>query len=370
MIAVDDGALDLRIIGSRVDELVFTMDPPLELAGRQVPTREYVVVQVELEDGTTGTAYVLTRGQKIGAAAEERAQQAIGRPLRDLFHRADRGPSTDQRASAVLDCVGWDLLGKVHQVPTWKLLGEAAPHRPALLVAGYRRRQESDLAMAERLVGWRERGYRAIKIASGLDVDRTTGLLAAVRDLASPEDLQLVLDLGFGGREVTAIVDATRAWESFGITWVEDPIPVAAASDMAAIRAASPLPIAAGDEAPLEQLSDLLEHSAVDVLRADATTVGGLTGVQTVLENASVPVSLHIYPEIHRHAAFVMTTDSPVELFPADDAFDFVDRFIHTQDLQAIEGQFSAPSSPGLGITYRPEHVLPHVVRSSSFGHG
>lgn len=368
---MDDATPRLRVTGTRVDELRFHMVPPLRLAGRSVETREYVVLQVTLEDGTTGTAYVLTRGQPIGPATEILAQRIIGRTLADLFSPAGptRGREPDQRARAVLDTCAWDLAGQTNQVPTWQLMSDqASHHQDVLLVAGYRRHGETDAAMARRLVDWRDEGYRSIKIAADVEGDRTAGLLAEIRGLVPTDDLELVLDLGFAGRDVEQLVETVRTWEPFGITWVEDPFPVAATVDIAALGAAVPMPVAAGDEAPPDELGRLLEQSAVDVLRADATTVGGLSGLLDITAHASVPVSLHIYPEIHRHVAFAMGADSPVETFPIGDEFDFVDRFINAEEITPTGGRLRPPEAPGLGLRYRPEAVAKHVTRSTSFG--
>jgi L-alanine-DL-glutamate epimerase-like enolase superfamily enzyme len=368
----DHGILELRVTSTQVDELRFQMAPPLRLAGRTVPTREYVVLRVTLETGVTGTGYVLTRGQRIGAAAEALAQQIVGFRLADLFGCDEQGggKSAVQRARAVLDTCAWDLAGTLQEVPTWRLLGDARPHQPCLLVAGYRRHGETDDDMARRLAGWCDAGYRSVKIAADLHIAATAALLAEIRNVVPADELTLVLDLGFAGHDVEQLVEATRAWEPYQVTWVEDPVQVDAASDIAAIRAGAALPIAAGDEAAPGDLFGLLDQSAVDVLRADITTVGGLTGLGEVVARSDVPVSLHVYPEIHRHAAFVMATDSPIETFPPTDDFDFVDRFIHAEDATLVDGRFLPPSAPGLGMIYRPEAVRHNVTRSATFSCG
>jgi hypothetical protein len=125
---IGDELLDLRVKSARVDELRFHMAPPLRLAGHAVSRREYVVLQVTLETGATGTAYVLTRGQRIGAAVEALAQQIPGYPVASLFSGDghSRGRCASHRARAILDICAWDLVGKQLDVPTWRLLGDVA----------------------------------------------------------------------------------------------------------------------------------------------------------------------------------------------------------------------------------------------------
>jgi L-alanine-DL-glutamate epimerase-like enolase superfamily enzyme len=362
----DVGILDLRVTSVRVDELRFMMNPPLRLAGRSVSARDYVVVQVSVESGATGTAYVLTRGQPIRCAAEALAQSIVGSRLSALFTRdpLHRGTSATARARAVFDNCAWDLVGLLRRVPTWQLLGENPRNQPALLVAGYRRHGENDETMARRLVAWRDAGFRSVKIAADLDDDGTTGVLAAVRQMAPADEFDVVLDLGFAGRSVSAVVDAAQRWAQYGVTWLEDPFPVAAAADTASTRVSCALPIAAGDEASPGELTALLQSSAVDVLRADTTTVGGLSGLADILAMATIPVSLHIYPEIHRHVAVTRAESSPIESFPPADDFDFVDRFIVYDQPPIADGRFAVPPTPGLGLHYRPDTVLHNIIHS------
>ena len=114
------------------------MEPPLRLACRLVGLREYVVLQLGLETGAVGTGYVLTRGQRIRAAAEDLAEQIVGKSLADLcaVESRERGSSTHQRARAIGHQCAWDLLGQLRGVPTWRLFGEASESQPILLVAG------------------------------------------------------------------------------------------------------------------------------------------------------------------------------------------------------------------------------------------
>ncbi|NEW76476.1 enolase C-terminal domain-like protein [Streptomyces rhizosphaericus] len=365
---IDEGAFGLRVRSIVVDELRFPIEPPLTLAGRLVRTREYAVVQVTLADGTTGTSYVLTRGRPIAAEAVALAHRVVGAPLESMFAREDwaGGHAPDQRAAAVLDHCAWDLLGQAHQLPIWQLFGDARPSLPVLLVAGYRRAGEDDRAMARRLADRVSEGFDLIKIAADPQPDATTRLLSAIREVVGPEDLDLVLDLGFAGPDRAQMLDAVRDWKPFGVRWVEDPWPVTATADIAALRAAGAVPVAVGDEASPAELRGLLDHAAVDVLRADATTVGGLSGLHRILSDAPVPVSTHVYPETHRHLAFTAGDESPLEMFPSRDPFDFADRFVDTDDLTPVDGRLGAPRTPGLGLRYRAESVTRYRVRSTT----
>lgn len=102
-------------------------------------------------------------------------------------------------------------------------------------------------------------------------------------------------------------------------------------------------------------------------LRADTTTVGGLSGLVDILATTTIPVSLHIYPEIHRHVAVTRSGRSPVETFPRGDDFDFVDRFIAYDQPPIADGRFTVPDTPGLGLTYVPDTALHNITHSHTF---
>lgn len=350
-----------------VHELRYEISPPLRLPFGSVPSREYVVLELALADGSTGTAYVLTRGAPIYDAAQSLAAWLVGRPLSSAVsaNAAQRGVAPTQRARSLADICAWDLLGKTANLPTWKLLATQATPRRALAVAGYRREGESVEQFGDRLQGLTEAGITRVKIAAGASDSETAELLAAVR-VRGPK-LGLVVDMGFAAHSVSAALASIEAWRSCDLAWVEDPFPPSDAAAMAAVRASAPgANIAAGDEAPPSALYAMLEQDAVDLIRMDATTTGGLTGLLDLARAADRRISLHIYPEIHRHIATALPAVDEIELFLPADPFDFVDQFIAADGLGIDPaGNIAAPSAPGLGLSFDREHAVGHITRRS-----
>jgi L-alanine-DL-glutamate epimerase-like enolase superfamily enzyme len=85
--------------------------------------------------------------------------------------------------------------------------------------------------------------------------------------------------------------------------WIEDVVPPGDAAMVARVRQGSKTPIAMGDEQGGSYHPEaLLTAKAVDIIRVDATTNGGITGLQSALEKAkiaSVKVSPHMFPHLH-----------------------------------------------------------------------
>jgi L-alanine-DL-glutamate epimerase-like enolase superfamily enzyme len=355
------------ITQARVHELRYGISPPLRLPAGPVPSREYVVLELILADGSIGTAYVLTRGAPIYDAARSLAASLIGRPLRSAVAggASQRGTAPLQRAWSLADICAWDLLGKTANLPTWKLLSTEATPRRALAVAGYRRAGESPERFGGRLHGLAEAGITAVKIAAGATDIETAELLAAVR--AHEPKLGLVVDMGFAAHSVSAALESIQVWRQYELAWVEDPFPPHDAAAIAAVRASGTgVLIGAGDEAPPSALYAMLEQDAVDLIRMDATTTGGLTGLLELAHAADRRISLHIYPEVHCHIATAFPAVEEVELFLPADPFDFVDQFILADGFDIDPGgDIAPPNAPGLGLSFDRERAVGNISRQS-----
>ena len=97
-------------------------------------------------------------------------------------------------------------------------------------------------------------GYRALKWdpfeAADLEMDRaqrrrTIEIVEAVRDAVGP-DVDLMLDV-HGRLNVPTAIAMCRALAPFDLAWIEEPIPPEIIDALAEVRAASPVPIAAGE---------------------------------------------------------------------------------------------------------------------------
>ena len=81
-----------------------------------------------------------------------------------------------------------------------------------------------------------------------------------------------------------------------------------------------------GDEATrAADLMALVEAGALQVVRLDATALGGFSAVLPLtqtLAHHKRRVSFHDFPEIHQHAALASTVVDHIEMFPRDRPFD------------------------------------------------
>jgi L-alanine-DL-glutamate epimerase-like enolase superfamily enzyme len=338
---------------------------PLSFGTYSVTSRPYTAVRVTTADGLAGEALGLSRGAPVDVAViDVLAPLVAGRDALDVvarisdIERATLAMDRDgimARARSLLEICLWDIRAQAAGWPLWRLLGGNPRPVPILLLEGYTLPDESDQAFAERLAARIDEGYRGLKIeaASYQDPRQLETRLASFRRIVGSEPL-LVIDMAWSWRDVRQGIENIRRWSDYNITWVEDPLPRHRAADIARLRDAGLCPVAAGDEAtrPAE-LTDLLRAGSVDVLRLDATTLGGIGPTLHLADEAvaaEARASLHVHPEVHQHCVFASSAFDYLEAYPPDRPFDCAHELFDRDFLASTQdGCVLPPASPGIG---------------------
>jgi L-alanine-DL-glutamate epimerase-like enolase superfamily enzyme len=122
-------------------------------------------------------------------------------------------------------------------------------------------------------------GFRAVKMRVGaMDgrVDKSLARAAAARAALGP-DVDLMVD-AHGTMNVAEAKRFCAGAAELGLRFVEEPVHSDDRHGLAEVRAASALPIAAGEsEAAAFDFAELIERRAVDVLQPDLAIAGGLS---------------------------------------------------------------------------------------------
>ncbi|CAN5605266.1 enolase C-terminal domain-like protein [soil metagenome] len=358
------------------------LETPIVLGELALAERDFVIVRVRTTDGREGVAYSLSRGAPVDLVVTDLlAPLVVGRDALDIPRRIEEltralvalGPEgVVQRALSLLEICLWDIKGQVAGMPVWRLLGGYRDAAEVQLVAPYAGPDETDEAYAGRLHGLAARGYTALKLYPLADPAAMARRLSALRDTLG-EDIGLIVDMAWSWHTGRQAIEAVRGWEDYRLAWVEDPFP---ASDWRSIRALSEAvrtPIAAGDEVTVRETTEtLIAERAVDLVRLDATTIGGLSAFAAVRESAArarLAISPHAYPEIHRHCVFAWPDVGPVEIFPPGSPTWGTSRFLADEpDLPAGGGPLPAPTEPGLGLHIDWAAARSLALRTTSAG--
>jgi L-alanine-DL-glutamate epimerase-like enolase superfamily enzyme len=318
-----------------------------------------VLVQARA-DGATGVGYsyadaaaadlverVLAE-QVLGAdaMATERCWQAMARAVRNLGR-----PGLASHAISAVDVALWDLKARLLGLPLFRLLG-AARERVAIYGSGGFCSMDDD-ALADQLSGFARAGIDRVKIKVGRDPSADERRVALARE-AVGDDVELMVDANGAWTAPQALACAHRWRAEHGIAWVEEPVSGDDLAGLAHVRACAPpgVAVAAGEYgyAP-HDFARILAAGAVDVLQADATRCGGVTGMLGVGAQCAArqtPLSAHTAPAIHAHVGCAIAALEHVEWF-VDHVR--IERLLFDGAPQPAEGMIAPdPTAPGLGL--------------------
>jgi L-alanine-DL-glutamate epimerase-like enolase superfamily enzyme len=202
----------------------------------------------------------------------------IERIWRDIYNTQNRILFGIPHAISVIDCALWDLKGKALGKPVYQLLG------------GYQHKVKAYASFPwwvnpVQLKGYIEpamqRGFKAVKVRIGKDLEWDERVLKTVRDLGGNE-LEIMADVnsGYSMREALKIA---RVAERLDLRWLEEPLPSDDLDSLSELRARVDVPIAGGENDSFTwRFREILEKAAYDIIQPDVTRSGGITEVKKI----------------------------------------------------------------------------------------
>ena len=205
-------------------------------------------------------------------------------------------------AISAVDNALWDLKGRLLQLPVVHLLGGAVrADIPGYGSGGF---TSYDLRKLQaQLGGWAAGGFRRVKMKVGREPQHDDERVRAAR-AAIGADVALFVDANGAYTRKEALSFAERFAHS-GVTWFEEPVSSDDVQGLRLLRDRVPpgMDISAGEYGyVLPDFLRWLQAGAVDVLQADATRCGGLTGFMraaALCEAYGLPLSSHCAPALH-----------------------------------------------------------------------
>ncbi len=220
-------------------------------------------------------------------------------------------------AIAAVDAALWDLKARALDLPLVTVLGRCRERVPIYGSGGFT--SYTDEQLCEQLAGWVENdGCRFVKMKVGSEPARDPQRVMAAKSAIG--DHQLFVDAN-GAFSVKEALTFAEACADADIRWFEEPVTSDDRPGLHLMRQRAPerVEIAAGeyiytcDDARL-----MLQADAVDVLQADATRCGGITGflqVGALGEAHHIDLSAHCAPAMHCHVACAAPRIRHIEWF-------------------------------------------------------
>lgn len=268
------------------------------------------LVAAEVEGGgARGFGYTYADASVAGMVTGVLAEALRGADALDPLaaHRAMRralrsvgAPGAGGMALSALDAALWDLHGKLLGQPLALLLGRAHAVIPVYGSGGFCSYTERELQ--EQLGGWAAQGLPAVKMKVGRDARADPHRVRAAREAIGGAGLFVDANGAYSRKQALALADV---FAGEGVTWLEEPVPSDDLAGLRLVRDRAPpgMDVAAGGygHSPA-YFRRMLEAGAVDVLQADMTRCGGVTGflaAAAVAAAFAIPLSSHCAPALH-----------------------------------------------------------------------
>jgi L-alanine-DL-glutamate epimerase-like enolase superfamily enzyme len=284
--------------------------------------------------------------QRMRAALRNAGQQGVG-----------------AMALSAVDVALWDLKAKLLGVALAEALPRYRARVPIYGSGGFC--SYSDDRLTEQLAEWTDAGIARVKMKVGREPGRDRERVRTARAAIGP-NVELMVDANgaYGRKEA---LEWARRYAEHGVTWFEEPVSSDDLEGLKLLRDRAPagMAIAAGeygwDQFYFERM---LDAGAVDVLQADVTRCGGITGLITAGAIAAAhhaPLSAHCAPAISAHACCAVETLEHLEYFHDHVRIEAL-LFDGTLDPR---GGFLEPdrSRPGLGLELKGEAAREYAVR-------
>lgn len=285
-----------------------------------------------------------------GANALEvgRLQSAMNQAVRNMGR-----PGIASSAIAAVDIALWDLKARILNLPLVELLDRVRERVPAYGSGGFTSYPLEKLY--EQMSGWAQEGFTMMKMKIGRQPDKDPERVRTARE-AIPEAAQLFVDANGAYSRKQALAKACD-FAPCNVAWFEEPVSSDDLEGLRFLRDRAPpgMEIAAGEYGyDLTYFRRMLEAGAVDVLQADATRCGGITGflqAGALCEAFHVPLSAHTAPSVHQHPCCALESARHVEYF-----HDHVrlEQMLFDGAARARSGQLRPDvSRPGLGLEFK-----------------
>lgn len=271
-------------------------------------------------------------------------------------------PGIASMAISAVDIALWDLKAKLFDVPLATLLGPVRPRVPVYGSGGFTSYTLERLSA--QLGDWAAAGIGRVKMKVGREPFADPERVATARDAIGPTAALFVDANGAYGRKQA--LELADIFSDFGVTWFEEPVSSDDLPGLRLLRDRVPagMDIAAGEYGyDAVYFERMVQAGAVDVLQADATRCGGITGflqAAGICEAHGLALSSHTAPALHLHPGCAAIRVCHLEYFH-DHAR--IERMLFDGAPLPVEGTLQPDSQrPGLGLELKRQDAQRYAV--------
>ncbi|MGI5861747.1 MAG: enolase C-terminal domain-like protein [Myxococcales bacterium] len=284
-----------------------------------------VLVEV-LADSTAGIGYTYADASvarlindRLGKVVEGRDPMAIEAAWQAMRREVRNHGLCGLGAMGIsaVDIALWDLKARLLDVSVATLLGPVRQRVPVYGSGGFTSYSVPELE--GQLAGWVAQGISRVKMKVGRTPEEDPDRVAAARTAIGP-GAELFVDANGAYSRKEALAMASLFADA-GVSWFEEPVSSDDLEGLRLVRDRSPagMDIAAGEYGfNSSYFRKMLQAGAVDVLQADVTRCGGLTGfakVAALCDAFGLPLSTHCAPALSLFAGCAAPSVRHLEWF-------------------------------------------------------
>lgn len=359
----------MKITDIRTTLVSVPFPKPIAVSTFTLRNRDVVIVEVDTDEGITGTGYMLTLGRGIHAL-----KAVVDHEIKDLVIGED--PIYRQKiwkklwwglnfigrkgaaiyAISAIDEALWDIAGKATGQSIQQMLGAYTDRLEAYGGGGWLSYSVEEILQEAQ--NYLEHGFTAYKMRVGLpnwreDVKR----VKAVRDTFG-DRLEVMVDAN-QGLDVAKAVLLGRELEQLGVYWYEEPVHADDISGLSQIAKTLDMRVTTGEtEYGRFGFKDLIQQQAADVLQIDVQRVGGITEWMRVANTADtwgIKVTPHLFWELSVQMCCAVPNSIYIEYM------NWLDDFF--EELPILKnGQVHVWDKPGHGLVFR-EDIKKHYQK-------
>jgi len=374
----------MKIVDLKIHTLKSPLAEPFAFSQGWVRQRSATLVEVITDEGLSGWGEAFAQGlepPEIAAVVIDKALRplVVGADPLDievLWHRMYQMTRDYGRKGSILAAISaidialWDIAGKCHGQPVYKLLGGAFRTRVQPYATGFYRLQGQGEAdrLAEEALRHLNSGFSLMKVKLGFGVDDDIAVMQRIGQALQGKAVSLMIDTNhaYGRAEALRL---GRALDGFGLRWYEEPVVPEDVDGYVEMRAKLTMPIAGGEnEHSLFGFRHLLAAGALDIAQPDLGSCGGISAGRHIVALAhahGVQVNPHVWGSaVAQAASLQLIAAIPTthhSLFAQQPVLEY-DQSAHpfrrqlvAQPIEMIDGWVQIPDRPGLGIEINRE---------------
>ena len=258
------------------------------------------------------------------------------------------------RISSAVDIACWDIVGKMANLPLYRLFGGYRNKVPCYVTCAYYRDGKDNAELRDEIQMLVEQGHKGFKgKVGGVSLNEDIARMEIVREIIGP-DKDLMIDVNRAWDLKTAI-EGARLLEPLQPVWLEEPVRwTDDRRELKLLSQQTNIPLSGGEsEVTSYGCRAMIEEHAIQILQFDCTMFGGFTEgrkLAALCELNHVDVAPH--HDCFIHAPLVAGTPAGriVESF-TDPERDPLQAELYENPPHIDDGWLTLNEAPGLGLT-------------------